>query len=218
MTRTSLGEGKQRLKVGVITMGAQVEEAIQNALIAVVGRDTSLAQQVVDGDAAFDRQEIELEHACLTLLALQQPLAHDLRMIGGTLKMLTDLERMADHAADIAKICLRLDGKPLVKPLIDIPQMAKIVHAMTHDALEAYVREDKEQALRMIGRDDEVDQLFARIFKELLQIMAQNPDLIEGASELLMVASHLERIGDHATNLGEWAVYMATGERPHLNN
>lgn len=218
MTRETFEEGKRRLKVDVLTMGAQVREAIERAMTALVRRDEELAARLVAGDAEFDQRELQLEHACLTLLALRQPLARDLRLIGGTLKMLTDLERMADHAADIAKITLRLAGKPFVKPLVDIPQMAAIVQSMTADALDAYALEDSAKALAMIARDDEVDHLFSTIFKDLLQLMAENPAAIEGGSELLMVANHLERIGDHATNLGEWVVYMVTGDRVSLND
>lgn len=218
MTRHSLGEGMDRLKVDVVTMGARAEQAIERALTALFQGDRDLAGKVVAGDAWFDRMEVETERACLTLIALQQPLAHDLRLVGSTLKMLTDLERMADHAADIAKILLRLPpGRPAALPA-DIPRMATAGRSMTRDALDAYVREDAAKALAMIARDDEVDGLFANVFREALRDMARDADAVESGGEMLMVASHLERIGDHATNLGEWIVYMVTGERLSLND
>lgn len=205
------------LRNDILKMGVIVEATIRDAVKSLAEKDLALAQRVVEGDDMVDALELEIEKRCLHLLALQQPMASDLRVIGTALKIITDLERMADHASDIAKVTIRLDGQPLIKPLIDIPRMAEITGGMIRDALRAYASRDDKLALEMIGRDDTVDHLYGQIFRELLTFMIEDPRTIKQATYLLFVAQYLERIGDHATNLGEWVIYMVTGERKDLN-
>lgn len=217
-TRKSFHTELAELEQALLKMATMVEEAIYRAVKALKGRDPALAQEVIDRDAAIDDLELAIERDCLRLLALQQPMASDLRTIGTALKIITDLERMADHATDIAKITIRMGDEPFIKPLIDIPRMAELCQRMLRAALEAYVRRDAARAYRMIEDDDEVDHLYGQIFRELLTYMLQDPKTIQQATYLLFVASHLERVADHATNLGEWIIYMVTGERKEMND
>lgn len=218
MTRESFHVALQQLERELLRMGTLVEEAIYKAVNSLKDRDVALARSVVAGDDVIDRMQVEIEQRCLQLLALQQPLAGDLRAIGTALKITTDLERMADHSVDIAKITIRLEGQPLIKPLVDIPRMAEIARSMLRDSLNAYVNRDTALALEMIERDHEVDHLYNQIFRELLVVMIEDPKTIAQATYLLFVAQYLERIGDHATNLGEWIIFMVTGERKDLND
>jgi phosphate transport system protein len=206
------------LKEDILHMGTLVEERIREAVRSLAEGDLELARKIVASDDEIDRMNLEIEKKCLTLLALQQPIARDLRAVGTALKIVTDLERMADHAADIAKVTLRLQGEPLIKPLIDIPRMAELARQMTRDSLRAFVHEDAELARRMIEHDDEVDHLYAQIFRELLVIMMEDPRTIHQATYLLFVAQYLERVADHATNLGEWIIYLVTGELREMND
>jgi phosphate transport system protein len=160
---------------------------------------------------------MDVERRCFRLLALQQPMAGDLRIISTALKVVTDLERMADHAADIAKVTLRLAGAPPVKPLVDIPRMATVAAYMVRSALNAYVARDVDMAMLMIRMDDEVDHLYSQIFRDLLELMRARPETVHQGTHLLFVANYLERIADHATNLGEWIGYMVTGSRHTAN-
>ncbi|HEY8449770.1 MAG TPA: phosphate signaling complex protein PhoU [Bacillota bacterium] len=216
--RTSLEQELNELQARLIRMGTLVEEAIRTAVESLKNRDLEAAQRVIDGDAAIDDLELEIEQACLRLLALQQPMAGDLRAIGTMLKLVTDLERMADHATDIARATLRIGQDPLIKPLVDIPRMAELAQEMLRQGLNAYLARDPELALAMAKRDDELDGLYKQVFRELLVLMMSNPATIEQATQLLMVAQHLERVGDHATNLAEWVVYLVQGERRELND
>ena len=206
------------LQLQIVRMGQLVTEAIDNATLSLARQDAALARQVIAADDEIDRLLIEIEIGSLQLLALQQPMARDLRMIGTSLKLVTDLERMADHATDIAAITLKLEGEPLIKPLVDIPRMAKLAQEMTREALGAYVNEDEQGARLMIEKDHEVDRLYRQIFDELMEMMQRDPSVVKQATYLLHVAMYLERIGDHATNLGEWTIYMLTGVLEELND
>lgn len=202
----------------LLQMSELVELSIYRAVKSLAERDLGLAQAVIEGEHAIDDMESTIEQHCLRLLALQQPMASDLRFIGTALKIITDLERMADHAFDIARVTIKLSGQPLIKPLVDIPRMATIAREMTRSAIDAYVRKDPAGAKAVIARDDEVDRLYDQILRELLTYMMASPAVIAQAIQLLFVAGSLERIADHATNLGEWIIYMVTGERPRLND
>lgn len=217
MTRASFHTELKDLQHHLMEMGVAVEEAIFYAVKSLAEKDSTMAQQVIDRDDLIDAMEHQIEDACLRLLALQQPMAGDLRVIGTALKIVTDLERMADHAVDIAEVTLRLEGQALIKPLIDIPNMADIAKTMTRSALNAYVNRDQEAAMAMIQLDDKLDYLYKSIFDELLVMMSQDSSIVAQATYLLHVALHLERIGDHCTNLGEWIIYMLTGVREDLN-
>ncbi|ADU51754.1 phosphate uptake regulator, PhoU [Thermaerobacter marianensis DSM 12885] len=218
MARVSYHAELDALRQDLLRMGTQVEEAIRLAVESLKERNADKAQRVLTLEDEVDRMELDIERRCLNLIALQQPMAGDLRQIGMTLKVITDLERMADHAHDIAKVTLRLGDEPLIKPLVDIPRMAEVAEKMVRDGLKAFVEGDVELARAMVARDDELDHLFNQIFRELLMIMREKPGTVDQATQLLMVGSHLERIGDHATNLAEWVIYLVTGVRQELND
>lgn len=218
MTRKTFHEELAQLQQDLLRMGTLVEDTIFRAVNSLKDQDSDLARQVIAEDDRIDQMELDIEQRCLQLLALQQPMARDLRAIGTALKIVTDLERMADLAVAIAKITLRIEGQPFIKPLVDIPRMAEISRSMLRDSLKAFVHRDTGLALEMIERDHEVDHLYNQIFRELLLMMIEDPKKITQATYLLFVAKNLERIGDHATNLGEWILYMVTGERKELNN
>jgi len=217
MSRSSFHDQLSDLQQDILKMGTLVQEAIHKAVRSLAQKDPGLAEEVIEDDDRVDEMELDIEKRCLQLLALQQPMATDLRAIGTALKIITDLERMADHAVDVARVTVRLGGEPLIKPLVDIPRMAELAQTMVHEALHAYVDRDHQRALQMIEHDDEVDHLYGQIFRELLTYMMEDPKTIKQATHLLFVASHLERVADHATNLGEWIIYMVTGERKEMN-
>ena len=205
------------LQQDVLKMGTIVEQALDEAVRALAVGDLEAAQRVIAGDDELDRMEIEIEQTCLTLIALHQPLAGDLRVLGTALNLVTAIERIGDHAVDIAKVVIRLDAEPLIKPLIDIPEMADVVRRMLRECLSAYVRRDPTLAREVMGLDDQVDHLYSKVFRDLLARMIESPDKTRQGAYLLLVAQYLERVGDHATNFGEWIVYMVTGERVDLN-
>lgn len=216
-TRQSFHEQLKALQRDLLKMGVLVTEQIEKAMQSLAKGDLELARNVIDGDDTVDAMLIDIEKRSLQLMALQQPMASDLRTIGTALKIVTDLERMADHATDIAKITVRLDREPLIKELVLLPRMAERVQVMIHEALEAYVNRDVARARTMTDLDDDVDATYREVFDELLGIMQTHPPSVKQATYLLLVAMYLERIGDHATNLGEWTIYMVTGELKDLN-
>lgn len=205
------------LQNSLLQMGGLVQEAIAKAVQSLKAQDTSLAEEVVRDDDLIDRLELQIEEGCLALIATQQPMAKDLRKVATLFKMNVDLERMADYATDIAKIVGRIGYEPLIKPLLDIPRMAEIVQRMVKEALDSYIRENVEMALKMVQDDDEVDKLHKQVFRELLTIMMENPRTITQATYLLFVSRYLERIADHATNIGEEVLYLVMGEKKSLN-
>lgn len=216
--RNKFQDQLDELQREILRMGQLVTEMIDNATLSLARQDTALAAQVIAADDEIDRLLIETEMKSLQLMALQQPMAKDLRILGTALKLVTDLERMADHAAEIAEITQKLAGEPLIKPLVDIPRMAQFAQEMTRQALDAYVRRDEQAARTMIATDHEIDALYRSIFDELIEMMHKDPSVVKQATYLLHVAMSLERIGDHATNLGEWTIYLLTGELEELNN
>lgn len=212
-TRQIYNQELEALRQQLLAMGKHVEQAIQNSVAALCQQDVELASQVVDGDDLIDELEVDIEDKCMLLIARQQPLAGDLRMIGTCLKITTDLERMGDHATDIAEIAVRLAKQPLIKPLVDIPVMADLAQKMLHNSLMAYIDLDIVLAEQISLDDDEVDHTYNRLFRELLTYMMEDPSTISQATQLLFVARYLERIADHATNVAEWVVYLVTGQR-----
>ncbi len=218
MTRGGFRSALDSIQQDLLRMGSLVDEAVYRAVKSLQDRDMDLARAVVEGDEVIDRLNLDIEQRCLELIALQQPMAGDLRALGTALKISSELERMADNATDIAKVTIRLEGQPLIKPLIDIPRMAEIGRGMLRDSLNAFVHRDAGLAREMIERDHEVDHLYRQIFSELLLLMIEDPRKITQGTYLLFVAKYLERIADHATNLGEWVIYMVTGQLQELNN
>lgn len=217
VARKSFREQLDEIQQDVLKMGTMVEQVIFDAVKSLKTRDEVLAQQVIDGDDAIDDFETQIEDNCIRLLALQQPMASDLRVISAAMKIVNDLERIADHAIDIAKVTTRLSGQSLIKPLIDVPRMAEIARQMLRVSLDAFVRRDATEVEQLIDSDHEVDALYQQIFRELLTFMIEDPRTIRQSTQLLFVARHLERMGDYCTNIGEAVYYMVKGERKNLN-
>lgn len=217
MTRYAFEEQMDVLHRKMMTMGSLVEEAIHKSIKSLVGRDVQVAEQVIDNDKMINELEHEIQSGCFQLIALQQPVGNDLRRLGTMLKLVTDLERMGDHAVSIAKTTKRLMNEEYVKPLIDIPLMADHVKEMVRDSLNAYIARDKEAAEQIALRDDVVDKLYSTVFRDLIALMTKNSDAISQATHLLLVAQYLERIADHVTNICEWIIYMSTGKMTDLN-
>lgn len=202
----------ENLNNELVTMGAMIETAIGNAVKALIHKDVSLAKKAVSYDAEIDHKEREIEGDCLKLLLQQQPVARDLRLISSALKMITDMERVGDHAADISEIVIMLQNKPYQQKLKYIPGMADVTVKMLNDCVDAFIRKDLDLAMDVIKRDDVVDELFDREKDSLLSVIRENAANGEEALDLLMIAKYFERIGDHATNIAEWVVFSITGE------
>jgi len=205
------------LQENLMTMGLQVDAAIGRAIDALANRDIVLAREIIANDVVINQAQREIEEQCLILIATQQPLAGDLRVIMSIAGIATELERMADHAEGIAKITLRLADEPLLKPLIDIPRMAAIARSMLKEQLTAFANRDAAAARRLSEQDDEVDRLYDQVFRELLVFMVNDPRTITRATYLLWVAHNLERIADRTTNIGERVVFLTTGLIEELN-
>ncbi|SMD04418.1 phosphate signaling complex protein PhoU [Sporomusa malonica] len=211
--RHSYDQELEHLRQSLLDMGKAVGGAIEDAVISLARQDLELARRVMDFDDQIDQMEVDIEDKCMVLIARQQPIARDLRIIGTGLKITTDLERMGDHAYDIAKITLSMANQPLIKPLVDIPRMAQMSQRMLKDALEAYTALDIPLAEQVCLNDDEVDHIYHQVFRELLTYMMEDPKTITQATQLIFVARYLERIADHATNIAEWTIYLVTGQR-----
>jgi phosphate transport system protein len=208
MERHHFEEGLQALKQRLLTMGALVEERVHRAVVALIERRPDLADQIVAGDQEVNDLQIEIDDRCLKLLALQQPMAVDLRLITSAMKINADLERIGDQAVNIAENAAKILAAPPLRPLIDIPRMAEIAEAMTRDALDSFVRKDPALARRVLERDDEVDRLKDQVFRVLLTYMMADPGTIERALSLILVSRNLERIADHATNIAEDVIFL----------
>ena len=191
-------------------MGGIAEEQVRTAVKGLVDRDYALIDQVLVGDDPLNSLHIEIDNRCFTLLALYQPMAADLRTIVAAVKINTDLERVGDLAVNIAEAARRYVAHAPVKKLIDIPRMATIAQTMLRDALDAFVRRDTELAQQVLNEDDRLDALKTQIFRELLTYMLQDPSTIEPALDLILVSRHLERIGDHATNVAEDVIFIVS--------
>ena len=215
--RSALDREETRIKDNILRMGSMIESAIDRAIVALKQRDGDLAQQVIDDDKLINQLRYKIEEECLTVIATQQPAAHDLRTIVAATHVAVELERMADHAAGIARITLRMIDQPLLKPLIDVPIMANTVKEMTRAGLESFIHSNVELARQTALRDDEVDQMYQQIFRELLTYMLEDPKNIGRATFLLWVAHNLERIGDRAINLCERTIFVSTGQMGDLD-
>jgi phosphate transport system protein len=198
----------EHLKTRLLEMGGLAEDRVSASIGALVKGDAQAVQRVLDGDGPINRLHIEIDNRCFTLLALHQPMAVDLRAIVSAVKINTDLERVGDLAINIAEAVHRYMRHPPVKELIDIPRMATIAQRMLRDALDAYVRRDTSLAQAVLDQDDELDALKTQVFRELLTYMLQNTSTIEPALDLILISRHLERIGDHATNVAEDVIFM----------
>jgi phosphate transport system protein len=205
-------EKLESLRRQLIGMGAEVENQIRLAVEALVEADATKARKVIERDKTVDQMEIKNDEDAIELLATQQPVAGDLRLLVSALKINADLERIGDHAVNIAESAERLSRFRPFKPWIDIPHMAEIARGMLQESLDAFVRRDSELALAVCKRDDLLDEKNKSIIRELLTYMAENPALISASIEIMSVSKNLERVGDLATNIGEEAIYIAEGE------
>ncbi len=203
----------ETLRQDIIKMGNAVGAALLNATKALVEQNAALAKQVMLNDDVIDQMEVDIEDKCMLLIARQQPLARDLRIIATGLKITTDLERMGDHAYDIAKLTLKMASDQYIKPMIDIPRMAQLACQMLQDSLDAYINLDITLAEQVCIADDVVDDIYSQLFRELLTYMIEKPSNIHQATQLLFIARYLERVADHSTNIAEWTIYLVTGQR-----
>lgn len=217
MPREQFHRGLQNVQDGVLELGSMVDRQIERALQALVERDIPLAEAVVRDDVEVNRTRFHLDNVCLSLLAQQAPLASDLRLIVAVLAMVSELERMGDHAEGIARIVILMRDEPLVKPLIDIPLMAKHARQMLKDALDAFVQRSVDDAYRVGQADDQVDVLYDTVYHDLVAIMVRDPSTVEACTRLLWVAHNLERIADRATNIAERVVFTVTGMQPEMD-
>jgi phosphate transport system protein len=212
MERHLDGELKE-LKNGILKMGTYIEEAIYKSIEALKSRDKGIAQGVIDNDVVVDSLELEVDEKCIDLIARYQPMAKDLRFITTGIKINMELERIADIAVDIAQRVMEIAGKPLLKPLVDIPKLTVIAQGMVKMAVDAFVRGDVELAKKVIFSDSEADTLRNAITRELIEdYMAKDPSTAPRAVQLLLIARFLERICDHATNIAEDVIYMVQAE------
>src|SRR5687767_10668719 len=203
-------EELEQLKTRLLEMGGLAEDRVRAAVETLVSRDASRVQRILTGDGPINQLHIEIDNRCFTMLALHQPMAVDLRAIVSAVKINTDLERVGDLAVNIAEAVGRYLKHPPVKELIDIPRMATIAQSMLRDALDAYVRRDMGMAEAVLNEDDALDALKTQVFRELLTYMLSDPSKIEPALDLILISRHLERIGDHATNVAEDVIFMVT--------
>jgi phosphate transport system protein len=217
MIRETFGAQLRELQEELLAMGSLVDRAIERSIQALAGHDVKLAQEIIDDDALINQAQREIEERCLVLIATQQPMASDLRVIASVSSIATELERMGDHAEGIGKITLMLADQPLLKPLIDIPRMADKGRSMLRQQLDAFVRRDVELARNSATGDEEVDALYDQTYRELLVFMMSDPRTISRATHLLWVAHNLERIADRTTNIGERVVFLVTGQVEELN-
>jgi len=201
-----------QVKVRLLTMSGEAEAALGLAVEALLERDAVRAQRVIDGDRVIDIMEVELEEQCLNLLALQQPMARDLRTLVSALKIATDLERVGDHAVNIAQSAVRLTQSRPIAPEPEIVEMARLSREMLSDALEAFIRGDAQGGRDVCRRDDKVDALHRSVFRILLTHMMEDPHVIGAGMELFLVSRNLERVADLATNIGEDVVFLVEGK------
>lgn len=209
--RIKFDEQLRQLNTEMIRMGNMIETAIQSSIEAFFDQDVETAQQIIKDDEFVDQEQKTIENICFQLLIQQQPVARDLRAITAAMKMVTDMERIGDHAADISELTIMMaDGSDIVKGG-HIRKMTSEVVYMLLQAIDAYVERDMEKAREVIEHDDIVDNLFVEVKADLIEIMQQNKDHAEYAADLLMVNKYLERIGDHATNIAEWVIFSIEG-------
>jgi len=198
----------------LVLMCRHIEVAIEKCVRALVERDRDLAKEVFKEDKVIDKMERDIEQSCLKILMMEHPVASDFREISAVLKMITDLERIGDQARDIAEITAQFGDEEYIKKVVHIPQMAVIVTQMVKDGVQAYINRDVELARSLDRADDKVDELFNVVMGDLIALIKQNPENAEQAAMFIMIDKYLERIGDHAVNIGEWVEYAITGDHP----
>jgi len=214
--RTTFRKKLKEIQDDVLVMGSMVEKAINQSIKALKERDITLANRIIESDKKVNMKRFEIEEKCIQLIATQQPMASDLRIILAVFNIISEVERIGDHAEGIAKIVLMIGDEPPLKPLIDIPRMADKTVDMLQRSLDAFVKHDSESAKKIAVEDDEVDGLYDQVFRELLSFMAEDPKTITRATRLIWVAHNLERSADRVTNICERVVYMATGKMEEI--
>ena len=216
-TRTLFDQELAELKSGVLRMGSMIEQAIAESMRALVDRDNALAKAVIARDVEVNELHRQLRERAFMIMATQQPVARDLRLIVSFQHMVLELERMGDHAVGIARAAVRLNNMPLLKPYVDLPKMAELVESQVHEILGAVIEADEERARAIAARDDEVDTIYHRLWEELVGYMVNDPPSVERAAILLFLSKDLERIADRVTNIAEDVVFLHTGRIEELS-
>ncbi|HLY29000.1 MAG TPA: phosphate signaling complex protein PhoU [Aggregatilineales bacterium] len=216
-TRSALDHSYAEISDNLLRLTSMVDRALVDAMKALIDRDGKLAQNVSQGDSALNDLRYSIEESCYTLLATQAPTATDLRNVMGAVSVATNLERIGDHAAGIARLTLRMVDQSLLRPLVDIPQMAELVRAMIKDAVRAFLEHSPELAENVVQRDNDVDALQTSVYDTLISFMTHDPSTVKRATYLLWVSHNLERSGDRATNICERAIYATTGVLKELH-
>ena len=209
--RYKIEEDLATLRTRLLEMGAETEELVRDAIISLTESDGAMAKTIVPRDDKVDRMDLDIESLCLRLMARQQLLGGDVRIVSAALKVVTDIERIGDHAVDISRVAQRMQKEMVYKPLVDIPRMGELARAMLYEALESYIHRDLQRAERVLAADDAVDDLYGRMKQELQATMQSEPSSVLQASHLLFVAHYIERIADHCVNIAERVVFMETG-------
>lgn len=202
----------EQLHIELIKMGGVVEQAIEKSIEALEKQDQKLADSIIRKDRIIDDMEKQIERKCLSLILRQQPVARDLRNVSTALKMVTDLERIGDHASDISELILRIKDRHAFNFVAHIPEMAVVSKKMVHDAITSFVNGNVDEAKRIAQEDDKIDGLFNKVKLEVVQILSEGTDKIDLCIDFLMIAKYFERIGDHAENICEWVEFSETGE------
>jgi phosphate transport system protein len=215
-TRTAFHKHLREIQDDILAMGSMVNKAILRSIEALKNRDMELSQQVVADDKKINQKRFEIEEKCVELIATQQPMASDLRIILAVLNIVSEVERIGDYAEGIAKIAIMIGNEPPLKPLIDIPRMAEQTIDMLRRSLDAFVNRDAEAAKKISAEDDIIDQLYDQVFRELLTFMAEDPKTITRATRLIWVAHNLERSADRVTNICERVVFVVTGKMEEI--
>lgn len=205
-------EALEHLREMLLKMAMLVETSIKDSVRSLVDRDSELAKRVIAEDYRINTYDVKIDEECIKLLALKQPMGKDLRFITTAMKITSELERIADNSVNIAERAIELNQEPLLKPYIDIPRMSEIAQGMVRDTIKAFVNEDKDLAMDVIMRDDEVDDLNEMIWQELMEIMTRDPSTLSRAVKITYVSKYLERIADHATNIAEDVIFMIEGK------
>ncbi len=218
MIRKTFENELQQVKDEILVLGSMVETSILDTVEALKKRDLDAARKILEADTEINKKRFEIEGQLMILIATQQPMAHDLRLLASSMEIISELERMGDYAKGIANINLRMGDAPLLKPLIDVPRMAQKGVDMLHRALTAFVEEDVEAARAIPVEDDEVDALYNQVYRELMTFVITDPKTIERANWLLWVTHNLERVADRVTNICERTIFIATGEMEEIKN
>jgi phosphate transport system protein len=217
MVREAYHQELKKLEDEISEMARTVAGTVKASILALKLRDNETAKRIITGDIHINRKRFDIEEKCLLLIATQQPMAGDLRIIAAIMSIATELERIGDYAEGIAKISVSLGNAPLVKPLVDIPRMAEKAMSMLDRCIKAFVDRDVETARIICDEDDEVDALYNQVYRELIVLMIENPKIIEGSTYLMWTAHNLERIADRVTNIAERIVFLVTGRLEDMN-